>query len=88
MPQHDICRAVRFLGQYYQAVRRCWRFGQTKQVNVYIITADIEGMVLENIKRKDAQAELMMSEMAKIAGDAFTDFSKATKPNFGIQTKY
>lgn len=77
--------------QYYQAVRRCWRFGQTKQVNVYIITADIEGMVLENIKRKDAQAELMMSEMAKIAGDAFTDFSKATsqtlayKPNIKIK---
>ena len=78
------CHNMIFVGlsdsweQYYQAVRRCWRFGQTKQVNVYIITADIEGMVIENIKRKDAQAELMMSEMAKIAGDAFTDFSKAT----------
>ena len=56
------CHNMIFVGlsdsweQYYQAVRRCWRFGQTKQVNVYIITADIEGMVIENIKRKDAQA--------------------------------
>ena len=52
------CHNMIFVGlsdsweQYYQAVRRCWRFGQTKQVNVYIITADIEGMVIENIKRK------------------------------------
>jgi len=78
------CHNMIFVGlsdsweQYYQAVRRCWRFGQTKPVNVYIITADIEGMVLENIKRKDEQAEKMMSEMAKIAGDSFVDFNKAT----------
>lgn len=65
--------------QYYQAVRRCWRYGQQNQVNVYVITADIEGMVLENIRRKDAQAETMMAEMAKIAGECFTDFSQATK---------
>jgi len=78
------CHNMIFVGlsdsweQYYQAVRRCWRFGQTKPVNVYIITADIEGMALENIKRKDEQAEKMMSEMAKIAGDSFVDFNKAT----------
>ena len=78
------CHNMIFVGlsdsweQYYQAVRRCWRFGQTKPVNVYIITADIEGMVLENIKRKDEQAEKMMSEMAKIAGESFVDFNKAT----------
>jgi len=78
------CHNMIFVGlsdsweQYYQAVRRCWRFGQTKTVNVYIITADIEGMVLENIKRKDEQAEKMMSEMAKIAGESFVDFNKAT----------
>lgn len=78
------CHNMIFVGlsdsweQYYQAVRRCWRFGQTNAVNVYIITADIEGMVLENIKRKDEQAEKMMSEMAKIAGESFVDFNKAT----------
>ena len=73
--------------QYYQAVRRCWRFGQTKPVNVYIITADIEGMVIENIRRKDEQAEKMMAEMAKIAGEFFTDFSKATKNMLTYQPK-
>ena len=65
--------------QYYQAVRRCWRYGQKNPVNVYIITADIEGMVIENIRRKDDQAERMMAEMAAIAGECFTDFTQATK---------
>jgi SNF2 family DNA or RNA helicase len=64
--------------QYYQAVRRCWRFGQQNDVNVFVVTADIEGAVVENIKRKDAQSEVMMSEMAKIANSCFKDFSKAT----------
>jgi len=50
---------------YYQAVRRCWRFGQKKQVNVYIITSLLEGSVLQNIKRKQLNAERMTSELVK-----------------------
>ena len=41
--------------QYYQAIRRCWRFGQTKEVNVYIIISDKEQSVLENIEKKREQ---------------------------------
>ncbi len=48
---------------FYQAIRRQWRFGQTKKVNVYIVSADTEGAVVENIKRKDAQHNQLMSEM-------------------------
>lgn len=64
------CRNVIFLGlsdsfeDYYQAVRRCWRFGQEREVNVWIVTSDIEGAVVENIRRKQADAEHMASEMA------------------------
>jgi len=64
------CRNVIFLGlsdsfeDYYQAVRRCWRFGQEREVNVWIVTSNIEGAVVENIKRKQADAEHMASEMA------------------------
>jgi hypothetical protein len=65
--------------QYYQAIRRCWRYGQDKEVTAFVVTADIEGMVVENIKRKDDQSETMMTEMAKIAANFFTDFSQATK---------
>lgn len=49
--------------QFYQSVRRCWRFGQKKPVNVYVITAETEGAVVANIKRKEADAEMTYSNM-------------------------
>jgi hypothetical protein len=45
--------------QFYQAVRRFWRFGQTQPVNVHIIAATAEGASIANIKRKEADAEKM-----------------------------
>lgn len=65
------CHNIIFVGlsdsyeQYYQAVRRCWRFGQTKEVNVYIITSQLEGAVVRNIERKEKQANEMKKEMVK-----------------------
>jgi Helicase conserved C-terminal domain len=49
--------------EFYQAVRRCYRFGQKREVNVHIITADTEGAVKDNIKRKQEQANVMAGEM-------------------------
>ena len=63
------CAKMAFVGlsdsfeEYYQAVRRCWRFGQEKPVEVYVITADTEGAVVENIKRKEADFETMLKGM-------------------------
>lgn len=48
---------------YYQAVRRCWRFGQKKPVTVHIVTSAAEGAVKANIERKQADAQNMMREM-------------------------
>jgi len=48
----------------YQAIRRCWRFGQKKTVNVHIITSEAEGAVRENIARKERQAQAMARNMA------------------------
>ena len=48
---------------YYQAVRRCYRFGQKKPVNVYIITSDRESNVLKNIQRKQKDFEIMQKSM-------------------------
>jgi len=65
------CRNVAFVGlsdsweQYYQAVRRCWRFGQKQDVKVHIITSTAEGQVVANIKRKEADAARMAEEMVK-----------------------
>jgi DNA modification methylase len=63
------CANVAFVGlsdsyeQFYQAVRRVWRFGQKKQVNCYVITSEMEGAVLKNIKRKEKQAAEMMENL-------------------------
>lgn len=63
------CHDVIFVGlsdsyeQFYQAVRRCWRFGQKHPVNVHLITAKTEGAVLANIQRKEADAERMAAGM-------------------------
>lgn len=52
--------------QYYQALRRCWRFGQSDQVNVYIIISSKEGCVKENIERKQKDFEKMQKEMTEL----------------------
>jgi superfamily II DNA or RNA helicase len=49
--------------KYYQAVRRCYRFGQKKPVTVHIITAETEGAVKANIERKQRQANDMAGQM-------------------------
>jgi DNA modification methylase len=49
--------------QYYQAIRRFYRFGQTHEVNVHVISAESEGAVVANIKRKEIQNDIMGAEM-------------------------
>ena len=64
------CRDVAFVGvtdsyeAYYQAVRRCWRFGQTQPVNVHVIASESEGSVVANIRRKEAIADAMAQELS------------------------
>jgi hypothetical protein len=65
------CHNMVFLGlshsfeKMYQAIRRCWRFGQYKKVNVYIITSDAEQCVVENIQRKEKEVGEMMNQLIK-----------------------
>lgn len=49
--------------QYYQGVRRCWRFGQKRPVTVDIVTTEGERDVLRNLQRKAAQADQMFSNL-------------------------
>lgn len=49
--------------QLYQAIRRFWRFGQSNPVNVHYVSSSIEGAVIENLKRKENDAERMGNEM-------------------------
>lgn len=65
------CHNVIFLGlsdsyeAYYQAIRRCWRFGQKQPVNSYMILSDVEETVLYNIQRKHKEVEKMNREVAR-----------------------
>ncbi len=52
--------------QYYQALRRCWRFGQENNVDVYIVISAKEGCVKDNIERKEADFIKMQTEMIKL----------------------
>lgn len=63
------CPNVAFVGlsdsyeAFYQAVRRCWRFGQQQPVHCHMITAETEGSVVANIRRKEADADRMARDM-------------------------
>jgi hypothetical protein len=48
---------------FFQAIRRCWRFGQLNSVDAHIVIAETEGPVLATIRRKEAQYEELQSEM-------------------------
>ena len=89
------CSNVAFVGlsdsyeQFYQAVRRCWRFGQKREVNVHIITADIEGAVVKNIARKEEDsirmAEEMLLHMKELNTEAVHGSTKRNKASYNRQ---
>lgn len=51
--------------QYYQAVRRCWRFGQTRPVNVDIVISEGEEGVSKNLEEKSDAASRMFSALVE-----------------------
>lgn len=55
---------------YYQAVRRCWRFGQTRDVHVHVFASSAEGAVVANLKRKERDAQLMAQSLSAETHDA------------------
>lgn len=69
------CNNIIFAGlsdsfeNYYQAIRRCWRFGQKRPVTVHIIISEAEGAVKQNIEKKQQDTEKMKSELIKFTKD-------------------
>jgi len=63
------CARMAFVGlddsfeKFYQAVRRCYRFGQNRNVHVHLFTAENEGQILANLKRKEVQHHQMSANM-------------------------
>jgi len=70
--------------QYYQCIRRFYRFGQESNVNVDIITTPGLDGVLKNLQRKSKQSEIMFDELVRTMNDSLKintdyDFSKKTE---------
>jgi DNA modification methylase len=65
------CSRMVFVGlsdsyeQYYQSVRRCWRFGQSNRVVAHVVLTDPELPVLANVMKKETEAERMSDELMK-----------------------
>ena len=67
--------------QYYQAVRRCWRFGQTQPVDVHVIATEGEAGVLANLRRKADNADNMFQSLVRHMGNAMSVDHRRTFPN-------
>ena len=73
------CARMAFVGvtdsfeAYYQAVRRCWRFGQHRPVDVHIFASQLEGAIIANLKRKEADAKAMSESLAAETGAAIRE---------------
>ena len=65
------CQKMAFVGlthsyeKFYQAVRRCWRFGQDDEVDCHVVVAETQTKVLDSIKRKQRDADKMNDQMIK-----------------------
>lgn len=70
------CARVAFVGvtdsweAYYQAVRRCWRFGQKRAVEVHVYASELEGAVVRNLRRKEIDAAAMADQLSAETRDA------------------
>jgi len=55
------CHRMVFVGMsdswesYYQAVRRCWRFGQENPVEAYVVVSELEQQIVDNVRRKETE---------------------------------
>lgn len=55
--------------QYYQCLRRCYRFGQTRPVTAHIVSTEGEQQVLRNLQRKAKAADLMFARLVSLMND-------------------
>lgn len=69
---HVVTFASHSYEQYYQAVRRCWRFGQERPVTVDLIATEGERGAKENMRRKSEAADRMFTELVSHMGEAMT----------------
>ena len=63
------CARMAFVGlsdsyeAYYQSIRRCYRYGQTREVHAHIVLSTLESQIATNVARKERQAQDVMAEL-------------------------
>jgi superfamily II DNA or RNA helicase len=73
------CHQMAFVGlgdsyeQYYQAIRRVWRFGQKLPVDAWLVVSEAERLVVENVRRKEATADALSANLL----EHIRDFERA-----------
>jgi ERCC4-related helicase len=70
--------------QYYQAVRRFWRFGQEKQVNIDLVISDGQSRVTEALKQKTQKAKDLYENLVKNVNSDFTNQYKEFNKNVNL----
>jgi len=85
------CHNIAFVGvtdsyeAYYQAIRRCWRFGQTQAVDVRVYASSTEGPVVANLQRKEREvaemAEALSAETAETVRSVVAGYKRETNPH-------
>ena len=67
--------------QYYQSIRRFWRFGQSQDVTVDLVISDGQRRVIDALKQKTQKAMELYTNLTKAVNESFTDSKKEfTKP--------
>ena len=65
------CARMAFVGlsdsyeAYYQCIRRCHRFGQTRAVHAHVVVSELEQTIAQNVARKQDQANALISSMIR-----------------------
>jgi hypothetical protein len=73
------CHQMAFVGlsdsyeAYYQCIRRCWRFGQQRPVDAWVVVSEAERLVVENVRRKEVAA----SDLARDLLAHMAEFERA-----------
>ncbi|HHV41337.1 MAG TPA: DEAD/DEAH box helicase [Clostridiaceae bacterium] len=84
------CHKMAFVGlndsyeMYYQAIRRCYRFGQTHPVDAHIVLSDVEYGIYENVLRKEEEAK----EMSQYLIENVKEFERAGIHEMTIGREY
>ena len=77
------CARMAFVGlsdsyeQYYQAIRRCYRYGQTRVVHAHVVLSELESQIAANINRKEREASVIVDSLVSAMRAARTERTAA-----------